>query len=606
MVEHPRCKANFLVAGDFMITVIRDWSVGAKVIAAAAMMMVMTIALSLFAVERLSSVNGAAADLRDNWLPAMRILGDMRYHATRYRSIEGSYLLPTSEADHQHALADLDKYEGLIASDLQKFEALARTDQEREMATNVKAAWAAYLPMREREFSLAKSDGTKAAADFFTGDMKSAFNAFYKPIEAAVERNAEGGATAGDHGQAAFVSAREWIFAALGLGMVACCIIGWFFRAGVSLPLARMVEVVTALASGRRDTVVPQTDRKDEIGKLAEAMVIFKSELAAADRAKEAQAELIVSSVGTGLAELAEGNLTARIDADLTGPFRQLKDDFNRAMDRLEATMREVRTSMEHIAGSASDLSQSADDLSRRTEQQAANLEETSASLEEITTTARGTAVNAKRASDNVRAVSAEAEKGERIVSDTVAAMDAIAQSSKKITDIIGVIDEIAFQTNLLALNAGVEAARAGDAGRGFAVVASEVRELAQRSSAAAKEIKQLINASAGHVDTGVQLAGNSGEALKGMAMRIVEINSLVQEMADAAERQSLGVQEVSSAVTQVEQITQKNAAMVEESTAATRGLAQETDGLMHTLEFFRTGGAAGKPAAFRPRLVKA
>jgi methyl-accepting chemotaxis protein len=563
------------------------------VIAAAAMVTVMTLALGLFAIQRLSSVNGAAADLRDNWLPVMRVLGDLRYHATRYRSIEGSSLLPTSEADHQHAAADLDKYEVLIAGDLAKFEALSRNDEQRELAASVKASWAVYLPMRAKEFELAKGEnGTKAAADFFTGDMKTAFNAFYKPIEAAVERNAEGGEEAGNKGEAAFESARLWIFIALAIGGAMSVAGGWFFSFWVSTPLAKMIDVVTELASGRLDTNVPPTDRKDEIGKLAQAMVTFKAELAAADRAKDEQTKLIVSSVGAGLARLAEGDLTARIETELTGAFRPLKDDFNRAMDRLDETMREVRTAMQQIAGGAGDLSQSAEDLSRRTEQQAANIEETAAALEEITTTARGTASNAKRASENVRAVNAEAEKGERIVTDTVAAMDAIAQSSRQITDIIGVIDEIAFQTNLLALNAGVEAARAGDAGRGFAVVASEVRELAQRSSAAAKEIKQLINASAAHVGTGVQLAGLSGEALRGMAVRIVEINSLVTEMAQAAERQSDGVEEVSSAVSQVEQITQQNAAMVEESTAATRNLANETDGLMRVLAFFRTRGA--------------
>ncbi|WP_425563882.1 methyl-accepting chemotaxis protein [Rhizomicrobium palustre] len=214
--------------------------------------------------------------------------------------------------------------------------------------------------------------------------------------------------------------------------------------------------------------------------------------------------------------------------------------------------------------------------------------------MEEITTTAKGTADNAKRASANVKAATEQAAKGGKIVEASMAAMDAIAQSSQQITDIIGVIDEIAFQTNLLALNAGVEAARAGEAGRGFAVVASEVRALAQRSGQAAKEIKALINAASGHVGTGVKLAGESGEALKGMVAQIVEINALVNEMAGAAERQSVGVAEVSSAVTQVEHVTQQNAAMVEESTAATRSLAAETEVLSDLIGFFQLGEAGG------------
>lgn len=587
-----------------MIAVFRDMSVGAKVITAAILVMATTIALGLFAVERLSSVNGAAADLRDNWLPAMRTLGDLRYHATRFRSIEGSYLLPTSEADHQHAVADLSKYEALIAEDLQKLDAISKTEAARALAASAKSKWADYLPMREREFALQQTQGAKAAAVYFTTDMKTAFNEFYKPIDAAVTANAEGGLAAGNAGEAVFETARFWIFVALGVGVVLCLFVGAFISGQVSAPLTKMVDTVSALAAGRMDTEVPQTDRKDEIGRLARAMVTFKQELAAADQAKEEQARLIVASVGAGLSHLAKGDLTHRIDARLSGPFQTLKDDFNAAMNRLEETMRNVRASMKQIAGGAGDLTQSADDLSHRTERQATNLEETAAALEEITTTARGTAANAKRASQNVKAATAEAEKGERVVTASVAAMDAIAESSKRITDIIGVIDEIAFQTNLLALNAGVEAARAGDAGRGFAVVASEVRELAQRSSAAAKEIKDLINSATSHVADGVTLAGQSGQALKGMVAQIVEISGLVNEMAQAAERQSIGVDDVSSAVGQVEQLTQQNAAMVEESTAATRNLATETEGLMQLLGFFalRDDGAQRNVTRFRPR----
>lgn len=575
-----------------MAAMFKDTPVRTKVIITSVLVLLTTVALGLFAVQRLSVVNGAAAELRDNWLPTMRVLGDLRYHATRYRSIEGSYLLPTSEADHEHAVADLKKYEGLIAGDLEKLTPLADSDEKRALVSAIREKWAAYLPMLDQEIALRKGQGTEAAAGYFTSAMKKSFNEFYKPIEVFVALNAEGGVKAGDKGQAVFDSARFWIFVALGVALLLCAGVALFLIGAVSAPLMRMTDAMGALASGRTDVTVPHADQEDEIGKLASAMTAFKNRIAAADQAKEEQTTLIVSSIGKGLEHLSQGDLSYRVNDDLTGPFRKLRDDFNTALTRLGETLRNVRGSATQIASGASDISQAADDLSRRTEQQAANLEETSAALEEITTTAKGTAANAIRASENVKAATAQAEAGGRIVEASITAMDAIAASSKQITEIIGVIDEIAFQTNLLALNAGVEAARAGDAGRGFAVVASEVRALAQRSSQAAKEIKALIKTSGEHVGTGVNLAGQSGEALKGMVAQIVEISALVHEMAKAAERQSIGVEEVSSAVAQVEQLTQQNAAMVEQSTAATRSLAVETEVLAELIGVFNLGDA--------------
>jgi methyl-accepting chemotaxis protein len=319
-------------------------------------------------------------------------------------------------------------------------------------------------------------------------------------------------------------------------------------------------------------------------------MNAFKNQLAAAERSKAEQTEIIVSSVGTGLDYLAKGDLTHRITASLTGPFAKLKEDFNLVMTRLQDTMTNILGNTAQITAGSGEISNAADDLSRRTEQQAASLEETAAALEEITATVKTTAANAKEARSSVAAAKSAAEEGGRVVQSATQAMDAISASSKKITDIIGVIDEIAFQTNLLALNAGVEAARAGDAGRGFAVVASEVRGLAQRSSEAAKEIKSLINASGEQVGEGVRLVGESGHALTNIITQVQHINALVSEMALAADQQSTGIEEVNSAVAQMDQVTQQNAAMVEESTAASRHLAHETEALQDLVGFFDVG----------------
>ncbi len=367
-----------------------------------------------------------------------------------------------------------------------------------------------------------------------------------------------------------------------------------------------MTSAMGELAKGNLNAAVPNADQSDEIGQLAEAMTAFKNQLAAAEKAKSEQAQLIITSIGAGLEHLAKGDLTHRIAVELTGAFAKLKDDFNAAMAHLQDTMKNVLSSTNQISTGASEISQAADDLSRRTEQQAASLEETAAALEEITVTVKKTAANAREASHSVADAKAAAQDGGRVVETAITAMDAIAQSSKQISDIIAVIAEIDFQTNLLALNAGVEAARAGDAGKGFAVVASEVRALAQRSSDAAKQIKTLIKNSGEHVDDGVKFVGDSGQALKRIVDQVLKINALVAEMAQAAEQQSTGIEQVNAAVGQMDQVTQQNAAMVEESTAASRNLAGETEVLSNLVGFFSVGGIARmntpeKPAANTP-----
>jgi len=314
--------------------------------------------------------------------------------------------------------------------------------------------------------------------------------------------------------------------------------------------------------------------------------------------------KIIVSSVGRGLSALATGDLTARIDADLSGPFAHLKSDFNAAMDQLQNTMKSVLDSTSGITTGAGEIASATDDLSRRTEQQAATLEQTAAAMEEITASVKSTSTNIRAANASATAAKAAAEDGGKVVGTAVGAMDAIAQSSKKITDIIGVIDEIAFQTNLLALNAGVEAARAGDAGRGFAVVASEVRALAGRSSDAAKQIKVLISASGEQVEAGVKYVGDTGEALNRIVQQILQINALVSQVSQAAEQQSHGISEVNTAVSQMDQVTQQNAAMVEESTAAARSLAHETETLRDLVAFFDVGDDAVVRTSSKLRVV--
>ena len=315
-----------------------------------------------------------------------------------------------------------------------------------------------------------------------------------------------------------------------------------------------------------------------------------------------------LTQIGSGLARLAANDLTRPLDRAFTPAFEKLRTDYNLAHGSLGSTLGQIREGAGTIRSGSQEISAAANDFARRTEQQAASLEETAAALDEITATVRKTAQGAGQARDVVANAKADAETSSQVVQDTAAAMSAIETSSVEIGQIIGVIDEIAFQTNLLALNAGVEAARAGEAGRGFAVVASEVRALAQRSAQAAKEIKALIGTSSRQVGAGVSLVAETGRALTRIAGQVAEINAIVRDITASAEEQSSALAQVNTAVNHMDQVTQQNAAMIEEQTAASLGLASEAERLFELVSRFRldpaetaTSSAPASPAA-RPK----
>lgn len=298
----------------------------------------------------------------------------------------------------------------------------------------------------------------------------------------------------------------------------------------------------------------------------------------------------VVRELANGLRALSEGNLSEQITDPFAPEYEQLRNDFNSAVQTLKSTMLKIVRSSGNIQNNGVEMSQASDDLSKRTENQAAALEETAAALDEVTATVQQTAKAAADAHHSVTSARSDAESGGIVVKETVSAMGSIKESSEKISQIIGVIDEIAFQTNLLALNAGVEAARAGEAGRGFAVVASEVRALAQRSSDAAKDIKDLISTSRQHVETGVSLVDQTGEALDKIVSQVTSLDTLVSDIAASATEQATGLAEVNSAINEMDRVTQRNAAMVEESTAACHSLTNESNELNSLVGYFKTG----------------
>ncbi len=292
--------------------------------------------------------------------------------------------------------------------------------------------------------------------------------------------------------------------------------------------------------------------------------------------------------LGDGLARLSDGDIELRLEKPFSSTFDKLRIDFNVAADNLNIVLSGVRAATDVVGASAQEIAAASHDLSRRTEGQASSLEQTAAALEEVTATVKKTTENARLANQVVGAAKGEAEKSAEIVGRAVDAMGRIETSSQQIGNIIGVIDEIAFQTNLLALNAGVEAARAGEAGRGFAVVASEVRALAQRSAEAAKQIKALISASGADVNSGVKLVHQTGEALSAIVRKVMEINSLVGDIAAGAEEQNSALGNVNSAVGLMDQSTQQNAAMAEQANAAVGSMKQQIDRLVDSVNAFK------------------
>lgn len=370
----------------------------------------------------------------------------------------------------------------------------------------------------------------------------------------------------------------------------------WFYINRITSALKQLGHEMTEVSDGHFDKEVSGTARRDEIGEIAHVLVDFREKLMTAAQLQEErdvareQQNRTLEILRSGLVQLAEGDLSQPIDMEFSAEYESLRADFNRTLSSLSEAISSVMSASESIQHGAQEISQASDDLSNRTENQAATLEQTAAALDELTASVKSAAEGAKSVESIIHEAQSEAEASGKIVSDAIAAMTQIEDSSKHISQIISVIDDIAFQTNLLVLNAGVEAARAGDAGKGFAVVASEVRALAQRSSEAAKEIKTLISGSAKEVGRGVELVGGAGDALTNIVKRVSHISELVRTMATGTSEQAIGLGEINIGVNQLDQVTQQNAAMVEESTAASHVLKADAIRLREMVKRFRTG----------------
>ena len=581
---------------------------------------------SVVALQSIWSINASAEKVGSFWierlLSSREVKGDFADVRLSFVRIS---LAAGDPAELQAEIQQLDAAEAKLEASITKYEAGLFSPVGRALITDIRALVKDYIAKGTPYIESLRAGDIQGARTIFSTDMKGAAGKANDKISELVafimsqtETEVAAANTAADN---AFV-----LSLAIAAVAVLICLSGiYVIVARVANPIQRITGAMRALAGGDVKSEVPFTGRSDEIGAMAGAVQVFRQnaierirleEEAEANRSlsekerleREAQkareaadVKFAVDSLAEGLSRLANGDVTHRIAQPFTASLDGVRGDFNGSAEKLQSALSRVAENARGIDAGANEIKAATDDLAKRSEQQAAAVEETAAALEEITTVVKDSAKRAQEAGHLVAGARSHAEQSGAVVRRAVDAMELIEKSSNEISNIIGVIDEIAFQTNLLALNAGVEAARAGEAGKGFAVVAQEVRELAQRSANAAKEIKALITASKAQVQEGVQLVGETGRSLETIVAEVQEINQHVSAIVEAAQEQSSGLQQINTAVNQMDQDTQKNAAMVEEQTAATHSLTREAASLTELLAMFKLSEASAVPVARRP-----
>ncbi len=536
--------------------------------------------------------------------------GDMMHDALRADVLNAVVTGPEADAAAQQQIGtDVEDHATRFLSDIEKVKALPLEAAVLAQVDKTRPLIQTYLDAARATSATALRD--RAAGQTALPGFLDVFGQLETQMGTLDEMIEKVGNSAGQSAIDQNATYLQVIIYASALAVAILLISNLLISRSITKPLIRVRDAIKEVAQGNLGGRYSNFDRKsdlnDEVSEVARYLEQLRIRLreaiemeAAISRTQQDQ-EAVVEALSLGLGNLSTGNLSQTIQLPFPPNYETLRGNYNASVERLNQTITQVVRASRSIRGQSDEITRASEELARRTENQAATLEETAAALDELTTSVKSAANSARDVETIVQAARREAEDSGKVVLSAVDAMNGIEKSSDQISQIIGVIDDIAFQTNLLALNAGVEAARAGDAGRGFAVVASEVRALAQRSSDASKEIKTLISSSSQLVGRGVQAVGSAGRALTTMVERVANISNLVSAIAVGAQEQSLGLGEVNVGVTQLDQVAQKNAAMVEQSMVATQSLRDEAIGLDGLVTHFTTRPEQAHETAVKP-----
>ncbi len=577
---------------------LRNAPIGRKLAVMFAVLSLVIVAAIGTMVWRMGAMRAAEIEVAEDHVPQALSADKINIAMAEFENGLRVHLLAADEYERAEAEKIIATNQKIISTQTAAFEATDLDDKERAYLKAFKAGW--------QQMSQDTTQILQLSGEGRTAEALARLATSSEPVEATAKSLVDLAEYQKHHIEVAVQQSQSGytlaLWAAVFTTLALLATLGGIYVMMVRLvarPVGQITHAIQDLADGHLDSALHVADTQDEIGALGRAMRALQDQLARAEKSKTEQVELIVSTLGAALARLKEGDLAARVTAALEGPFVRLKTDFNAMASELEQVIGSVAGTASGVQTGSTEIRAASDDLASRTEQQAASLESAANAMREVTAKVEQSAQNAGAVRETIVRATDRANAGGDVVKRAVGAMDSIVDSSKQITQIIDLIDGIAFQTNLLALNAGVEAARAGEAGRGFAVVANEVRALAQRSAEAARDIKGLISGSAQHVELGVHLVGETGEALDAIITQVAEIGTLVEGIATAAVDQAASISKVNVTMGELDRMTQQNAAMVEESAAASRNLSGQAANLANLVARFRGAGISASAATF-------